>query len=456
MLSSTSLMDTDENDYNYIEEVFCTPEFKDEANTPCNIALLPEKSRHRYEATYESFEKWREEHKQPSTYSEEILMKFFEELSATKSPSTLWCTYSMLKGMIKLKHDIDIGKYSVLIALLKKRSKGYTAVTAPVFTDEDVAKFINEAPDALYLVTKVALIFGILGACRTDELTNLRVQNIETHGRIFLVKIPKPDQPSITRSFTVSDHYYDIVEKYRQLRPLNVKCDRFFLSYRQGKCTIQVIGKHKFACMPREIATFLELENAHLYTGHSIRKTSSSLLANAGADRRTVKRHGTWKSTTEVQGYIDSSLHIKRRTETTVESSISQPASTINQFVEDEVEFSSNNNNYHSNSNQPIDEENTSSINNTTSCNSNDSDSVLPDESTNTLPVMTCSTSFKNKTDVVLDLPMSVLYENNDNDSGNRKSNEDTATTSLEGKRLDLIKKHFAFYNCTNIYINFK
>lgn len=154
------IMECDENDYNYIEEVFCTPEIKDEdeANPTSNILSISEKSKHRYESMYEALEKWKAENKiLQNLFSEEVLQWYIRDLSTKKSPSTLWCTYSMLKSVIKLKHNIDIGQYAELIAFLKDQSKGYTAVTAPVFTDEEITKFMNSAPDSVYLATKVRI-----------------------------------------------------------------------------------------------------------------------------------------------------------------------------------------------------------------------------------------------------------------------------------------------------------
>lgn len=66
--------------------------------------------------------------------------------------------------------------------------------------------------------------------------------------------------------------------------------------------------------MPREIAKYLKLENPELYTGHSFRRTSASLLADSGADMAQIKRHGGWKSDAVAEGYIENSIKNKERT----------------------------------------------------------------------------------------------------------------------------------------------
>jgi hypothetical protein len=57
----------------------------------------------------------------------------------------------------------------------------------------------------------------------------------------------------------------------------------------------------------------LELPSAKEYTGHCFRRTSASLLANAGADMSVIKRHGAWTSSNVAEGYVDDSLENKKK-----------------------------------------------------------------------------------------------------------------------------------------------
>lgn len=54
------------------------------------------------------------------------------------------------------------------------------------------------------------------------------------------------------------------------------------------------------------IAEFLSLPEASKYTGHCFRRTSTTLLANAGATLTDIKQHGRWKSSTVAEGYIEN------------------------------------------------------------------------------------------------------------------------------------------------------
>lgn len=113
------------------------------------------------------------------------------------------------------------------------------------------------------------------------------------------------------RKFVISGEYLNIVKAYQELRPTNVSTRRFFLNYQNGKCTRQVIGKNKFGNMPKDIATYLNLPNPELYTGHCFRRTSATLLADSGANITTLKRHGGWRSDQVAEGYIEDSIQNK-------------------------------------------------------------------------------------------------------------------------------------------------
>lgn len=150
----------------------------------------------------------------------------------------------------------------------------------------------------------MALIFGVCGACRSDELTRVTMNDIKDHNGLFLVTVPSTSV-NTTRSFTIDGDFYRTVQKYMDLRPSNVITNRFFLNYQNGKCTVQVIGKNKFARMPKQIARFLELPDPDSYTGHSFRKTSS-LLASSSLSKRKAMNH---------QITASSILHYEQQTE---------------------------------------------------------------------------------------------------------------------------------------------
>jgi hypothetical protein len=89
-----------------------------------------------------------------------------------------------------------------------------------------------------------------------------------------------------------------------------------YRNFQHDNYTRQAAGKQKIANLPKEIATFLGLPNPLSYTGHCLRATSATLLADAGISMMNLKRHGGWKSDTVVEGYLRESKKLKADTAT--------------------------------------------------------------------------------------------------------------------------------------------
>lgn len=126
--------------------------------------LLPLKSKDKYLLVYKNFNHWRQE-KNISSFSENVLLAYFSELSTKLKPSSLWAHYSMLKSTINLNNSINIGHYAKLTSFLKRQSNGYECKKSKVLTSPQIEKFLNEAPDDKFLATKVRFIIQSLCEC---------------------------------------------------------------------------------------------------------------------------------------------------------------------------------------------------------------------------------------------------------------------------------------------------
>lgn len=172
-----------------------------------------------------------------------------------------------------------------------------------------------------------------MGACRSNELYEMQIEDVKDLGSTLLITIPKT-KTKVIRKFTISDHFYNIVKKYMNLRPSHVVINSFFLNYQKSKCTIQRIGKNKFAIIGRQIAMYLKLPNPDRYTGHCYRRSSATLYIDGGGDITGLKRHGGWKSTQVAEGYIDQSLKNKLTTADTISRQVYNiEASTSNSTI---------------------------------------------------------------------------------------------------------------------------
>lgn len=111
---------------------------------------------------------------------------------------------------------------------------------------------------------------------------------------------------------------------------------KLFISIRNGKATRQHIGHNTIGQMPKRIAMYLKLENVQLYTGHSFRRTSATILASNGGNTLQLKQHGGWKSSTVAEGYIEDSLAVKK----SIALMVQKPSATTS-HVPNDVEIPS-------------------------------------------------------------------------------------------------------------------
>lgn len=139
-----------DNDSNYSNT---PPRLREEAISAYNN-LLPSKSKSRYEKHYDLFLKWKKNEKIKKT-SENIILAYISEMSKIKNAATLWCEFSMLKSVCKIKENIDIGTYNKVVAFLKQNSKGYVPKKSQTLTEKECLTFLLQAPNEDFLMMKV-------------------------------------------------------------------------------------------------------------------------------------------------------------------------------------------------------------------------------------------------------------------------------------------------------------
>lgn len=148
----------DQIDYDS-SDMDCTPPTILEAAKATTLELLPIKSRKRYELANSQFEDWRKKNNVKSSYSENVLMAYFGELSAKVSPNTLWTQYSMLKSTLSIHQNINISQYIKLRAFLKRKNDGYLPKKSKVLSSQEIQTFLNDAPNNKFLLHKVNFFF---------------------------------------------------------------------------------------------------------------------------------------------------------------------------------------------------------------------------------------------------------------------------------------------------------
>lgn len=154
------------------EILHCTMDDIEEIDEMIDLGLIPLEiieaarqeilqlaSKQRYEKMYKTFQNW-QELKGTNDISEDTLLAYFLELSRKYKPSTMWAYYSMLKSMISLNFNVNLGTYKHSTKFLKNKSVGYKPVESKAFSREEIDRFISEAPDDIWLDVKVNFLFS--------------------------------------------------------------------------------------------------------------------------------------------------------------------------------------------------------------------------------------------------------------------------------------------------------
>lgn len=226
--------------------------------------------------------------------------------------SSLWCTYSKLKTILRVREKVDVSSFTNVVSFLKKMSVRHVPRKSNVLSRSQIDEFLLNAPDDVFLLIKVVTAFGVFGACRRQELHDLCFNDVKVEGSVLVVRIAQTKNYK-PRTFTiVPDGVVNCValyEKYVALRPKNVKCKNLFIYYKGG----QPVDINSFGKFPMEIAKFLKLPNPSLYTGHCFRRSSATILSNSGATLTEVKRLGGWKSSSVAESYIEECIESKIR-----------------------------------------------------------------------------------------------------------------------------------------------
>ena len=296
-------------------EQSCTPPEVADMAKEATACLLPDKSSGAYNKTYAAFLSWCRDNQMPTgRYTENVILAYISSLSSRYAASTLWSKFSMLRKTILALGAHDVGRLPKVEAFLKKLNKKHVVKKSCSFTREHIERFLKEASDEEHLHIKLVILFGLFGACRKSELASMMLGHVTDFGAHLKVCIPESKTGS--RSFLLvgaNDERLDVLKyfhKYISVRPKDAP-PRLFLGYRGGKCIRAPIGKNTLATFPMKVAEFLGLPCATGYSGHALRRTAATWMADSGVDLINLKRFGGWQSDTVAQSYVAESTSNK-------------------------------------------------------------------------------------------------------------------------------------------------
>lgn len=294
--------------------------------------LNPVKSAKRYETTWLQFAEFCGSNERPL---EDHFIRYFDYLRREKSfqCSTLWSIYSMLNHKYQSLYGYKLQMFPRVTMQLKSYEAGYQRKSAKSFGKEEIFRFLEKAPDyGEHIHVKVAVILGFYGGLRCADLVSLCCEDLEyndTCGYWVAYKVSKQKGEIIQNKFNVPPTHCSIVQTYCQkLTSCGLFTGRLFKCYRVNKTsgcgyyTAQPMGVHVLSKIPLKVAEFLQLPEKNRYTGHAMRRSAASTLAEAGASSSDLKTHFNWRSEQTALKYIDNTNNQKLKVSKLMEGSL--------------------------------------------------------------------------------------------------------------------------------------
>jgi len=142
--------------------------------------LLPKTSKKEYESRFSKYTKWlKEKHPKLQPNDPNALKIYFNYLELNCAASSVISIFSAIRSIVKVKYQMDIIDLELTTAL-KKISKAHKYRKSLVFEEEQIEKFLIEAPEQEFGYFKLIWLVGFYGGCRKCELYNITIQKSKT------------------------------------------------------------------------------------------------------------------------------------------------------------------------------------------------------------------------------------------------------------------------------------
>lgn len=232
--------------------------------------------------------------------------------------TTMWTERSHLLRFIKKEFwcSIDPSVLDGIDSLIRTKGKSHVKKKARAFSIEEILRYLKvEADDELTIRNKLVLLFGVFSLGRMAELSKMRWDDIKEDGArsayVFVLHRVKTPRQAQDQTFFLPYNVYEVdvrslVEKYRALT------GGHSLMWRRVGST-EGLSRTSLAETTKVVAHALSLADANEYTGHGLRATGATAMADHGATELELMQAGNWKSSAVAREYIRQSSIAQRR-----------------------------------------------------------------------------------------------------------------------------------------------
>lgn len=302
------------------------------------ITLLPPKSQQKYLKVWSEFCEWSSRGEDDKSVPKEaVIVRFLDHrFKNGQKPKTLWTKLSMIKAVAG---DMSHKKlaYPRAQAFIKKcESERPEVKKAATFTWEDIAALmvIPEPPDFHSLLLQKAYIgVGYYGGLRTSENHSLDVSCLTEEDELGCwIKLLPAKQRGFSKPklFLIPKGVVlDTLKRYQSQLPSDatalwntpsLDATGSSIGYKRSRVGINTLGHFTI-----EAAGHLKKAEPKRYTGHSLRRSSATTMANSGASLSQLMQFFQWKSPSVAQQYIDTSKHLLSKLSKSLSDLGSQP-----------------------------------------------------------------------------------------------------------------------------------
>lgn len=302
--------------FNVLEKSHDNPLRKEDPHTTIHFyqkAATSDNTRRAYQSDIRHFQNWGGQ--LPATT--ESLLRYLNTYAATLNPRTLSRHITAIKQWHRYQNFPDptlsptVQKTLTGIARVHGKPKNKAKPLLP----EQLIKIVDYLIDldTLSSLRDSALLqMGFLGALRRSELVEIKMEHIhwETEGIEILIPKSKTDQENSGQYCVIpngNDKLCAIhaLKKWLEAAKINEgtifrrihKGERISPSHLTSTSVNDILKKHAMA---------VGIENANLFSSHSMRRGLASTASRDGVSIAAIMRQGRWKQVDTVMEYIEA------------------------------------------------------------------------------------------------------------------------------------------------------
>ncbi len=283
-------------------------------NTPTHVQKMYE----RYQKKWIAYmERTRLQDVSDKDVVDKALLFFFLEINANYAPSTLYVIYSCINSWFIMNHGYKLNNCLRINRFLKLTTSTYVANKSKVLSADEIdilLKFCMKSTFHEDTLLGVCLALQYYGLLRVADVLKVQVKDVtcEKNGTIKVTynHMRKRINPGFV--FYIPAMYQQLFHTYMNQLDPNFKPDSNFLkNYTEFEYKrINNMGYKKASNLIKKACVILGKQPTG-YTGHCMRRSAATNLADQGVSFVNLKRHGQWRSDSVVEGYIANSEPIR-------------------------------------------------------------------------------------------------------------------------------------------------